>query len=376
MQRADVAQHTHTARRRRPWSSRERYDLPVAPAAQRPSFIVGTGRCGSTMLSDLLAQHPAILSLSELFNAVFPWGFEHDPLDGIRLWFLLSQPRHRHTVWLQLMQSGLAIDEFRYPREAAARFLEGGIPPLLAMTLPPLTTDPDGLHESLREFVQALPTDRLYRQYLRVFEWLRVRLGRRFWCERSGGSLGYVGLLLRVFPEARVVHVYRDGRESAISAARFHPMRLAKIGEMIHRKTGINPYTVPLEKAPPGLPPQWHGLLPHCFDVEVYRRFEIPLELFGATWSTAVVRGMDELATLPPDRVLHVRYESILAEPRPMLQRMVRFMDPSLDDPAWLERAAARVRPNPPRWGSLPVRERASLQAACSAGMERLRGLP
>lgn len=347
----------------------------MLPRTQTPLFIVGTGRCGSTMLSELLALHPALLSLSELFNSMLPWGFQHDPLDGIRFWYVLSQPRHRHTVWLQLIRNGLEIDEFRYPRDAAQRFRETGIPPLLAMTLPPLGDDPDGLHEALREFVQPLPSDQLQHQYLRVFEWLRARLGRRYWCERSGGSLGYVGLLIRKFPGARFVHVHRDGRDAALSAARFHPMRLARIGEMIHRKTGVNPYAVPLEQVPKNLPPQWRGLLPHCFDIEVYRRFEVPLESFGASWSAATVRGMDELAALPPERVLHVRYEAILAEPRSALQRMVRFMDPSLEDSAWLERAAARVRPNPPRWPSLPAHERAAVEAACSVGMERLRDL-
>jgi hypothetical protein len=345
------------------------------PPAQAPLFIVGTGRCGSTMLSELLSLHPAILSLSELFNSVYPLGFQHDPLDGTRLWYILREPRVRHTVWLQLMERGLTIDEFRYPLAAAGRFRETGIPPLLAMTLPPLCDDPDALHEALREFVQALPQDRLYRQYLAIFEWLCARLGRRYWCERSGGSLFYLDFLISSFPEARFVHVYRDGRESALSARRFHPMRLAKIGQLIHQKTGVNPYMVRVEQAPKNLPAEWHGLLPHCFDLEAYQRLELPIELFCGAWSSTIEKGVEQLSKLPPARVLHVRYESILAAPRPELQRLIRFMDPCLDDPAWLELAAARVRPNPSRWASLPARERATLEAACSAGMERLRGL-
>ena len=41
-------------------------------SAQTPLFIVSTGRSGSTMLSDLLALHPNVLSISELFNALHP----------------------------------------------------------------------------------------------------------------------------------------------------------------------------------------------------------------------------------------------------------------------------------------------------------------
>jgi len=33
-------------------------------------FIVGTGRCGSTLLSRMLAEHHAVLSLFELFNGI------------------------------------------------------------------------------------------------------------------------------------------------------------------------------------------------------------------------------------------------------------------------------------------------------------------
>jgi putative sulfotransferase len=79
------------------------------------------------------------------------------------------------------------------------------------------------------------------------------------------------------------------------------------------------------------------------------------------------------LEQLPAERVLHVRYESILDAPRDELQRIVRFMDPSLDDPAWLAQAAGHVRKNPPKWVSLPEDERMRLEAACAPGMALLR---
>jgi hypothetical protein len=347
---------------------------PIMGASpQNPLFIVSTGRSGSTMLSDLLSLHPDILSLSELFNALHPLGFRKDPVDGADFWSMLSEPRPRHTAWLRLMERGLVIDEFRYPLASALRFRETGIPPLLAMTLPALTEDPDGLHGALRVFVQSLPEDRIYQQYLRVFQWLCARFGRRFWCERSGASLGLVHPLSHFFPEAKFIHVFRDGREFAVSARRFAPMRMGMIGTMFKQRFGSAPYLSPTYQAPEDLPPAWRGLVPESFDVDVFQRFELPIEPIGLAWSEMITVGLKLLENVPAERVLHVRYESMLEAPYTELGRIVRFIDPRLDDPSWLAQAAGRVRKNPPKWVTLPADERARLESACAPGMALLR---
>jgi putative sulfotransferase len=344
----------------------------MTASAQTPLFIVSTGRSGSTMLSDLLSLHPGILSLSELFNALHPQSFQKDPIDGPNFWNVLSEPRARHTAWLRLMERGLVIDEFRYPLDAALRFRETGIPPLLAMTLPTLTDDPDRLHEALGRFVRSLPEDRLRRQYLRVFEWLCMHHGRRFWCERSGASIGLIPALSHVFPDAKFIHVYRDGREFAISASRFAPMRMGMIGAMFRRRFGEAPYLSPTYRAPGNLPPEWRGLVPESFDVDVFQRFDLPMDLIGMAWSEMIVAAMKLLGKMPAERVLHVRYESMLEAPQAELQRVVRFMDPDLDEPSWLAQAAGRVRQNPPKWVALPADERSRLESACAPGMALL----
>ncbi|GLQ90229.1 sulfotransferase [Dyella flagellata] len=342
---------------------------------QTPLFIVSTGRSGSTMLSDLLALHPDVLSLSELFNALHPLGFRQDPVNGPDFWSMLSEPRPRHTAWLRLMERGLVIDEFRYPLACALRFRETGIPPLLAMTLPSLTEDPDGLHQELGAYVQSLPEDRLHRQYLRVFQWLCARLGRRLWCERSGASLALVHPLSHFFPAAKFIHVFRDGREFAVSARRFAPMRMGMISQLFKQSFGSAPYLTPDYQAPENLPPAWRGLVPESFDVDVFQHFELPIEPIGMAWSEMIAMGLQLLERLPAEQVLHVRYESILDAPDAELQRIVRFMHPSLDDASWLAQAAGRVRKNPLKWVSLPADERARLESACAPGMALLRRL-
>jgi putative sulfotransferase len=88
-----------------------------------------------------------------------------------------------------------------------------------------------------------------------------------------------------------------------------------------------------------------------------------------------IIVGLKLLQNVAAERVLHVRYESMLDAPHAELRRIVRFMDPSLDDPSWLAQAAARVRKNPPKWVNLPADERARLESACAPGMEMLRQL-
>jgi len=63
-----------------------------------PVFVVGTGRCGSTMISDMLRKHPTVLSLSELFAAVtdlmtlVPQAFPTGVIDASHFWRILSTP--------------------------------------------------------------------------------------------------------------------------------------------------------------------------------------------------------------------------------------------------------------------------------------------
>jgi hypothetical protein len=56
-------------------------------------FVVSTGRCGSTMLSNTLRLNSEILSLSEFLALLLPDPLPPGELDAAAYWRLLTEPR-------------------------------------------------------------------------------------------------------------------------------------------------------------------------------------------------------------------------------------------------------------------------------------------
>lgn len=344
----------------------------TSPTSQQPLFIVGTGRCGSTMLSRMLALHPEIAGLSDVFSSLAPSAFQRDPIDGPHFWRLLSTPRANHRLWLQLLERGVAIDGFRYPISSVGRYRESGIPPLLMMTLSDVSSEPELLHEALREFVEPLPSASIGSQYVRIFDWLTARLQKRIWVERSGASLAFLDAMIALFPDAKFVHIWRDGREMAFSAARFPPMRLSVVSRDFQAAVGKTLYDTMTSQEIAKLPEHYRPLVANHFDVEAYTRLSLPIERFGQTWSNMICRALPLLADLPPHRVLHLRYESIQEKPEEELRKLITFIDPTLEREAWVKQAKDLMRPNPLKWPSLLNHERARLEKACTLGFAML----
>jgi putative sulfotransferase len=339
--------------------------------SQAPVFIVGTGRCGSTALSNMLRLHPAVLSLSELLTFLRPYTLAYDRLDGVQFWRVLSEPRTMHMV---LLRHGLTVEEFLYPRLAARpHWTDQGIPPILLTTLPHLTDDPDGLFDELGRVVRAWPEDTLATQYLRLFAWLSARLERQIWIERSGVSLDLVPQLIRHFPDAKFVHLYRDGRDCAESMSRHHYFRLAVIGRQLAQVVGSDPYESVESPVIAEAPPQVRVLLPETFAVAAYQAVEIPPSRFGAIWSALIAKGLAHLAQLPAERVLSIQYEALVASPRAELRRLMEFVQPELTTDRWLDEATALIRTKASAWPALPEQERRLLQMACRPGEQLLR---
>lgn len=209
---------------------------------ERPlTIVVGTGRCGSTMLSDLFAVHGDVLSLSEFFACLSPLAFPDGPVSGTEFWRILAEPRLKPNV---LIRHGAAPDEFRY-LEQDRRFTGKAVPAISLVTLPALVSDPDALYDELEKTVPGWAAAPVRVHYRCLFEWLADRLARDIVIERSGGSLRFLPRLAECFPDAKFVHVYRQGADCALSMSRHPSFRLTAAIEMLRPYIGVDPFHQP-----------------------------------------------------------------------------------------------------------------------------------
>lgn len=339
-----------------------------------PLIVVGTGRNGSTLLSRMFRFHPEVLSVSELFSfitdlgAKIPQAFPREPVSGAAFWRVVAGRHPRQNL---LLRHGLHMDEVLFPSRGAP-VPSDGVPALLLTTLPHLSDEPESLLDALESALAARPPAPVADHYRALFDALGQRFGRRTWVERSGGTLRIVGRLVETFPEARILHLVRDGRNTAISMSQHVGFRMALVCFSLLELLGVDPFDDDDRSEADDLPDALAALLPEHFDARAFWDYDISPSLCGHYWSGEIREGLAILSTLPRERLMTLRYEDLLAAPATAVAQIAEFLQPGRPDAAWIPRAAALVGRGRSNWRTLPPRARDELDRACAPGFVAL----
>jgi hypothetical protein len=233
---------------------------PAGPVSPRIAFVIGTGRCGSTLVHEVLARHPDNGFVTNLDDR------------GVR-----TSSRLQNQAWRRLPAAVTTKGRIRFAPSEAYR--------VLAKEVSPALVDP------VRDLVAADATPWLAER-MRAFVARRdSRLGSEVFLHKFTGW-PRVGFLQACFPETVVVEVVRDPRAVANSWLQM---------PWWHGHRG---------------PGEWHfgPLSPehHAAWEKHSRSFPV---LAALAWRMLMDASDRARAELPAQRWLTVRYEDLVAAP-------------------------------------------------------------
>lgn len=220
-------------------------------SSDRPIFVVGCPRSGTTMLSLMIHAHPRMAMPPESRFLLRSWRNRKKFGD-------LSSPEQRMALAKACVRTGSKVRD--------------------------LGLDPQ---EVLEAILAAPPT--YGSAYGTIFKMFADKHGKARWGDKRPAYYQEVDLLLRLFPDAQIVHIVRDGRANVASLKKMPWWPYDSIGSM-------------------------------------------------AAWSQAEYCSRRNAKRLPADVFHVVRYESLVANPEPVLRDLCRFLEedfhPSMLEPS------------------------------------------
>jgi hypothetical protein len=258
-------------------------------------FLIGTGRCGSSLVNELLAHHPGVGFLSNVQDRL-----PRLPAAAGR-W---NQPLYARLPPALARKGGLRFG----PTEGYQALAHAVSPMLVAPT---------------RDLVAADAQPWLAARFRAFFQTRADAQGRPVFLHKFTGW-PRSGFIDAVLPGARFIHVVRDGRAVTASELRA-PWWIGHRG-----------------------PEQWDwGPLPPAYAAEWEASGRSFVLLSGLEWKILMDAHASARSLVSEDRWLDVRFEDVLADPRGRLKEMLDFM--SLEWTPGLEAAVARTAFEPDR---------------------------
>lgn len=306
-----------------------------APVPAR-AIIISSGRCGSTLLSDLIAEEPETLSAQEFLMSVAPWARSQEVITGREYWEVLSSPKPELTT---LFRIGLPPKEVRYPSDGrwSGRLTE--LPRILVITLSKLTSDPDALFDQVAERVPEFPTQSVGQHHQMFLDLLAELTGKVRWVERSGGSSHVAPYVLKAFPTAKIVYLTRNWQDTARSMSRHPSFQLIQLRMEFLGKCGLDPF-----RLAPGqeVPQEMERFLPDRITADLLRERGEDLSRYLGLCAFMHAQAEQALSDTPPTHLLKMTYEDLVADPVGELSRLGEFLE-FADWRGWAQRVAGRV---------------------------------
>lgn len=254
-------------------------------------FIIGTGRCGSTLVQELIARHPAVGFVSNVdttLAAFNPKGTANHLLYGS----IPSALGRRDRAYLKQLRYSVG-ERIHFGPSEAYKIIARQISPTISEPFRDLTED--DVTPWLADRFRTFFTERAEAQGVPVFMhkftgWPRARF------------------IDEVMPNARFLHVVRDGRAVASS--------------IVQR---------PWWKGYLGVPGWGFGDLPDELR-EVWERHDRSfVVLAGLEWRILMDAFDAAAERIGPERWLELRYEDLVSEPRTNWERIVDLAGLSWD---------------------------------------------
>ena len=334
-------------------------------APHLPFFVIfGTGRSGSTLLSDILDLHPDVLSISEFIIGLLAAGLQHrdQKISATDFCHILHSANPSRAI---LVRIGIKLPETRYPfSRNGMRYTENDpVPFPLYSMLPRLTNDPDALFCDILDHVR-LQDGKTAGQHLNaVFQALKLSCAGKVIVERSGGTLAFHARVRDLLPHARPIVHLRDGTETALSMRNHSFFKHFVLRMVMQSQLGYDPYYSRERTGIAQLDQQLIDNLPENITAAHFERLELPLRVYGELWSNAIRLGVPLLSqTLP-----WFDFKELCTEP----ERFLRLLSAQLGVspwPEWIEKSEQLIAPPRDAVTHLSEMDRMELRDACRPG--------
>lgn len=243
-----------------------------------PVFLLGAGRSGTTLLYKILCLHPDVAYISNYHTFAPDWV----PV-GLLLKLSARFPALKRKAWFD----GSGIANSRGKRPWPKRFVPGPVEGEALYRRCGLRAVSPQVHEIPVDAARCL---RRRFRHVSAFSGAKVLLSKR---TANNQRLEW---LREMFPEARFIHLIRDGRAVAYS--------LLRVRWWDRHRTW------------------WSG----CTPQELVDAGEEPLAVSARNWVKDVQAVQAGLGGLSADQLLEVRYEDLMAEPLREVKRVTDFL--------------------------------------------------